>query len=300
MPKGHLPVRSYLAVPVTSQSGEVLGGLFFGHHARGVFTERAERLAAGIAAQAAIAMDNARLYQQVQQALRTRDEFLAAAAHDLKTPIASTKGIAQLLRRRINRMDIPNPERLTEGLERIDQGVQRMTGLIDELLDLARLQMDRPLDLDRERMDLAALLRQAVLDLQPNAPRHTFKVVVPDGGLVGAWDANRIRRVMDNLVSNAVKYSPDGGEVVVRAEEARDDRGRTALVEVTDHGVGIPAADLPYIFERFRRGGNVTFIHGTGIGLGIAQSIVEQHGGSIGVESIEGKGSTFTVRLPLD
>ena len=300
MPPGHVPVRSYLAVPVVSASGEVRGGLFFGHPRPGVFTERSERLAVGIAAQAAVAIDNARLYQQVQQAVRTRDEFLAAAAHDLKTPLAATKGIAQLLRNRIAGMQIPDRERITGGLERIDQSVERMTALIDELLDLGRMQLGQPLDLDRQPVDIYSLMSQVVADLQPNAPRHTFRIVSGDQPIVGNWDPIRLRRVLDNLVSNAVKYSPAGGDVVLRAECSTSANGSMVMIQVTDQGVGIPAADLPFVFERFRRGGNVDFIHGTGIGLGIAQSIVQQHGGSISVESIEGKGSTFTVQLPLD
>ncbi|HEY1297061.1 MAG TPA: PAS domain S-box protein [Chloroflexota bacterium] len=299
MPFGDLPVLSAFAVPVVSRAGQVLGRLFFGHYRPGVFGERSERLAVGIAAQAAIAIDNARLYQQVQQALQTRDEFLAAAAHDLKTPLASTKGTAQLLRKRIEGMQVPESERITSGLRRIDQSVDRMTDLIDELLDLGRLQLGQPLDLDRAPVDLAHLLQQVVADQQPNAPRHTFRVTSDAEPIVGTWDVVRLRRVFDNLVSNAVKYSPDGGEVLVHAESALRPDGRGAVIQVTDHGVGIPAADQPFVFERFRRGRNVAFAHGTGIGLAVSQSIVQLHGGSIHVDSVEGKGSTFTVRLPL-
>lgn len=298
MPKD-LPVQSYLSVPVVSKSGEVLGSLAFGHQENGVFTTRSERLALGIAAQAAIAMDNARLYQQEQQAVRIRDEFLAAAAHDLKTPLGATKGIAQLLKKRIERAAVPDGQRITAGLERIDKSVDRMAGLIDELLDLARLQMGRPLDLERQPTELVQLVRQVYAEHEPNAPRHALKIDVSNRRVVGAWDAVRLRRVIDNLVSNAIKYSPNGGDVLICIEESTTEHGRFAVLRVTDHGVGIPAGDLPHVFERFRRGGNVGFIHGTGIGLGIAQSIVHQHGGSIDVESVEGRGSTFTVRLPL-
>ena len=300
IPDGHLPVRSYLAVPVVSRSGQVLGGLFFGHERTGVFTDRAERLALGIAAQAAVAIDNARLFQEVQRALRTRDEFLAAAAHDLKTPLASTKGIAQLLRRRIERMHLPDSEPITNGLVRIDQSVDHMTGLIDELLDVGRLQMGQPLDLEHASVDLVDMLRKVLSDHEPNAPRHTLRVQAAEEPIIGNWDPIRLRRVLDNLVSNAIKYSPEGGEVSVRVERLVDAGPPIALISVTDHGVGIPATDLPFVFERFRRGGNVGFAHGTGIGLAIARSIVTQHGGSMSVESEEGKGSTFSVRLPLD
>jgi PAS domain S-box-containing protein len=295
-----LSLRSCLMVPVISRSGAILGRLFFGHYQPGAFTERSERLADGIAAQAAVAIDNARIYQQVQQAVQTRDEFLAAAAHDLKTPLAATKGIAQLLRKRIEGKQMADSTRIVSGLERIDQSVDRMTGFIDELLDLGRLQLGQPLDLERRPVDVAVLLREVVADHQPNAPRHTFHVSPIDGKIVGYWDPVRLRRVFDNLVSNAVKYSPDGGEVLLRAERWATAEGCTAVIQVTDHGVGIPPADLPFVFERFRRGGNVAFIQGTGIGLAVAYSILQHHGGSITVESFEGKGSTFTVRLPLD
>jgi signal transduction histidine kinase len=116
-------------------------------------------------------------------------------------------------------------------------------------------------------------------------------------GLVGSWDVRRLERVLANLLENAVKYSPDGGEIVVRV--ARDDADSTAVLQVADTGVGIPAADLPHVFERFYRAGNVGEIQGTGIGLAGVRQIVEQHAGSIAVESCPGIGSTFTVRLPL-
>jgi len=295
MPQGHLPVRSYLAVPVKSRSGEVLGGLFFGHEHAGVFTERAERLAVGIAAQAAIALDNARLYQQVQRAVQTRDEFLAAAAHDLKTPLASMKGIAQLLHNRIRRLELADGERLTDGLARIDATATRMAILVNELLDLARLEMERPLELERQSTDLVALAQQAVADQQPNSPRHRLVVETAHADLVGNWDESRIRRVIDNLLSNAVKYSPAGGDVIVILKR----QGDLAVVEVSDSGVGIPADDLSHIFERFRRGSNVGQIQGTGIGLAISRMIVEQHGGSISAHSSETAGTTFAVRLPV-
>jgi signal transduction histidine kinase len=245
--------------------------------------------------------DLVRARQAAQDAVRTRDEFLAAAAHDLRTPLASTKGIAQLLKKRVQRMQLADGdgERLVEGLDRIDQSVGRMSALIDELLDLARVQMGGPIELERQPTDLDALMRQAVADQTPNAPRHQFRVQASGTPLVGDWDPVRLRRAFDNLLSNAVKYSPEGGDIIIGLAREATDGGEVAVVRVTDHGVGIPAADLPHVFERFRRGGNVAFAQGTGIGLGVVHSIVQQHGGSIEVDSVEGQGSTFTVRLPL-
>jgi signal transduction histidine kinase len=118
--------------------------------------------------------------------------------------------------------------------------------------------------------------------------------------VVGEWDRMRLERVLDNLLSNAVKYSPQGGPIAIRVGREDDAGGAWAVVSVRDDGIGVPAEDLPWIFERYRRAGNVAGrVAGTGIGLAGARQIVEQHGGTIGVESDEGQGTTVTVRLPL-
>ena len=118
--------------------------------------------------------------------------------------------------------------------------------------------------------------------------------------VVGLWDADRLTRVLENLVANAIKYSPAGSTVVVRVDREEAPDGPLAVLSIADQGVGIPAADLPHIFERFRRGGNVAGrIAGSGLGLWGSQRIVAQHGGTIAIDSTEGKGTTVTVRLPL-
>jgi signal transduction histidine kinase len=237
---------------------------------------------------------------EAEAAVRVREEFLSAAAHDLRGPLTAIKGLAQLLHRRATRTDSEEARQLAEGLERIDVGVGKMQALIDELLDVTALQLGRPLLLKRQPTDLVALTRQLAAEQQLGAPRHQirFEATVPE--LVGDWDAARLERVLANLIGNAVKYSPSGGEVVVRVAEATVGDQPGALVQVADRGVGIPAADLPRIFERFQRGSNVEGkIAGTGIGLAGGRQIVQQHGGTIEVESRENVGSTFTVRLPL-
>jgi signal transduction histidine kinase len=119
--------------------------------------------------------------------------------------------------------------------------------------------------------------------------------------VVGLWDADRLTRVLENLVANAIKYSPPGSNVVVRVDREEAPDGPVAVLSITDHGVGIPADDLPHIFERFRRGGNVAGrIAGSGLGLWGSQQIVAQHGGTIAIDSTEGKGTIVTVRLPLN
>jgi signal transduction histidine kinase len=283
-----------------SRSGEVLGGLFFGHAQPGVFTERAERIAAGLAAQASIAMDNARLFEQTQAVLRSRDEFLGSAAHDLKTPLTSIKGISQVLRRRVERNGTVDPDRLAAGLVSIDASATRMSQQIDELLDLARSPGGQPLQLQREQTDLVTLARQVIADQEPAARRQQIHLEVADQHIVGAWDRVRLLRVLENLIGNAIKYSPDDRPIVVEISRQTADGAHWAVLSVRDRGVGIPTTDLPHVFERFFRGGNITAdIAGTGIGLASARQIVEQHAGTISVESHEGQGSTFTVRLPL-
>jgi len=300
VPAGHLPIRSYLAAPVISRSGEVLGELFFGHAEPGVFTARAEHLVAAITAQAAIALENARFHRAARDAVRMRDEFLAAASHDLKNPLGAVKGTAQLLQRVVRRSDLPEAERIIDGLRRIDVTVTRMTRLIDSLLDVTRVQMGRPLPLDRRPTDLVALARQVLDEQQPSADRHRLRLDARVPELVGVWDAARLERMLSNLVSNAIKYSPEGGEITVTvALETGAEPPRAALI-VRDQGIGIPAADLSRIFTRFERGSNVVRrIPGTGIGLAAARQVVEQHGGRITVESQEGVGTTFTVWLPV-
>ncbi|MDP8923691.1 MAG: PAS domain S-box protein [Chloroflexota bacterium] len=229
-----------------------------------------------------------------------KDAFLAAASHDLKNPLTSIKARAQMLQRRAARVEGADGLALLDGLRAIDQTTTRITSMINELLDVARLQMGRPLLLDRETMDLVELARQVVADYQPATDRHELRVEVETTQSVGEWDRPRLERVLSNLVSNAIKFSPDGGRITVRVREERRDDADWVALDVQDQGVGIPADDLPHVFERFFRGSNVTgTIEGTGLGLAGACQIVEQHGGSLTVESREGKGSTFTVRLPL-
>jgi PAS domain S-box-containing protein len=231
---------------------------------------------------------------------RQRDDFLSAAAHDLKSPLASIKGFAQLLRRNLNRRETVDREKILEGLDRIESTTARMTSLIGELLDATALQLDQPLDLRRRPTDLVALAERVVSDQQQTTDHHHLMVESAQEELTGEWDADRLERVLANLLSNAIKYTPEGGDIVVRVDCERDGGQDWAVLEVQDCGLGIPAADLPHIFERFRRGRNVTGeIAGTGIGLSGSKQIVEQHGGTIRVASREGVGSTFTIRLPL-
>lgn len=229
---------------------------------------------------------------------RQKDSFLAAAAHDLKTPLTTIKGLAQVLHRRATRANTPETAQLVNGLEQINLAVTRMNRLINELLDVSRARMGRPIELNRARTDIVALLRRVAAESeQANGRYHIWvEATVPE--LYGMWDTDRLERALGNLLSNAIKYSPAGGEITVTVRTEGDENDYWAVVAVRDRGLGIPSADLPHVFERFYRARNVGHMQGTGIGLAGVLQIVEQHGGTVSVESEEGVGSNFTVRLP--
>lgn len=257
-------------------------------------------LAQHLARRAALAVDNARLYREAQEAVQVRNRLFSSVSHDLKNPLTGIKGMAQLLKRRVARLEIPERERLMEGLSSIDAAATRMTSQIDELLDLARLQLGQSPKIHRRPTDLVKLVQEAASEQQRLTERHRIVVKSDLPRLVGEWDNVRLNRLVMNLISNALKYSPGGGEIEIAVrQEARDGRD-WAVLSVRDEGIGIPAADLEKVFEEFHRGENVEGrISGTGLGLTSARQIAEIHGGSIEVSSEEGGGSTFTVRLPV-
>ncbi|HET9493696.1 MAG TPA: PAS domain S-box protein [Chloroflexia bacterium] len=243
------------------------------------------------------------VYLEAQMAVREREELLSLVSHDLKNPLGAIKGFAQMLQRIVGRadMDEVTARKLVEGLAQIESASTRMNVLLNDQLDLARLQAGQPIELQRQPTDLAALARQVAAEYQRTTAHHRLWVVVPDEGVWGHWDAQRVERSLSNLVSNAVKYSPGGGDVEIVVEREEDEAGRYwARCRVSDHGLGIPEHDLPNIFEWYTRASNVVeAISGTGIGLASVRQVVEQHGGSVEVHSREGEGSTFIVRLPL-
>jgi signal transduction histidine kinase len=232
------------------------------------------------------------------EAVRVRDQFLASASHDLRGPLTAIHGYAALARRRIETGDV---ERAPAALSTIQASVKRLTGTLEELLDLARLDVGQQLALHRASTDLVVLVRRLAADQEIAVERCSVEVRSVETELSGYWDAARLERTLANLVGNAVKYSEPGrAAVTVSVSRDQDAHGEWAVVEIQDHGIGIPPADLPHIFERFHRAANASDrLPGTGLGLAGAREIVEQHGGELRVQSQEGQGSTFTVRLPL-
>ena len=235
--------------------------------------------------------------ESLRHALSSRDQVVSMVAHDLRNPLAVMRTSLPLLRRALS----TSPEgdvrkRGDASLSRLDRQVTKMEKLLDELLDVAQLQTGRPLALERRACDLVVLVRELLLEhsTASGTPKIELRTATPS--LVGGWDAPRLERAIGNLLSNAVKYSPKGSEIVVELEHDGDH----GLVRVSDRGVGIPEADRERIFEWFARGENAErTARGIGVGLAGARRIVQQHGGSLTVESELGVGSTFTVRLPL-
>ncbi|HET7772067.1 MAG TPA: HAMP domain-containing sensor histidine kinase, partial [Chloroflexota bacterium] len=282
--------------------GRTIGAVSFVYAESGRrYAQRDVDVATELAARAAFALDHARLYREAQDAIRSRDDFLASAAHDLKTPLAAVKGMAQFLARQVTRSGSADLPQLAEGLASVDASATRLARQIDQLLDISRLRAGLALDLRRKPTDLVALAEKAAAEHRRPNSAHTVRIETEHDELVGEWDRARLERVFDNLIGNALKYSPGGGEVVVSLTRRREEGGsEVAEVTVRDRGIGIPAADLPYVFDRFHRGSNVPeTIGGTGIGLASVRQIAEQHGGTVDVQSVQGAGSTFIVRLPF-
>jgi PAS domain S-box-containing protein len=233
-------------------------------------------------------------YRQLE---RERETFLSSAAHDLKTPLTTVKAMAQVLQRRIRRHPTPDTEPLIDGLAKIDGTVTRMARLVNDLLDVSRVQTGEAIDLVRGQTDLVDLVRRVVSEMPQG---HRIVVETELNVLPGFVDGDRLERVLTNLLSNAIKYSPDGGPVTVTLSSDDTPEGNWAEIIVRDHGMGIPEMDLPRIFERFYRGQNVQGrLPGTGIGLLGAKQIVEHHGGTITVSSVEDEGTVVVVRVPL-
>lgn len=289
-------VGAIVCVPITAGERK-LGVLALYAERPPIFAVSDMELAQLLADQAAVVLESRALIDDVarmqarEEATRLKEDFLSAAAHDLKTPLTTVVAQAEFLERKALR-DPAAPQDL-QGLQRIVRESKRLASLVTDLLDAARLEQGR-LVAEREPIDLGALVAEVVAR-QPSG-RHAVEVDVR-GAIVGTYDRRRIEQLVDNLLENARKYSPEPTPVCVTVWQHDGE----ARISVRDQGIGIPASDLPAIFERFSRASNVDDrkFHGMGLGLYICRGIVEEHGGRIWAESQVGKGSTFHVALPL-
>jgi len=314
MPPGHLAIRSYLAVPVVSRAGRVLGGLLFGHPEPGVFTERTERILAGVAAQAAIAMDNARLYEVAQKSAlerdallqseraarveaerlsHTKDEFLAMLAHELRNPLAPISSSASLLS-----MQFRDEPRIRQTSTIISRQVRHMSRLIDDLLDVSRVTRGL-VKLQPGVVDFRDIVTGALDQARPLVAEkeHQVTLALPPAPVWVRGDQTRLVQSVANILNNAAKYTPKGG--LIRLALTGDDGGMQLMV--SDNGSGMPPELLPNVFDLFTQGARTLARSqgGLGLGLTLVKRLVELHGGEVSAHSEGvGLGSSFTLRLP--
>ena len=326
MPKGHLPVRSYLAVPVTSRSGEVIGGLFFGHEQPGLFTDRHEELVTGIAGQAAVAIDNARLFQttqrlnetlearviartaeleQAQEALRQAQKMEAVGqltggiAHDFNNMLAVVIGSLDLLGRRLGTGD-PRAKRYVDAAA---DGARRAASLTQRLLAFSRQQPLQPEPIDANKLvtGMSHLIRGSL------GSDVRLETVLAAGGWRIHADPNQLENVLLNLAVNARDAMPGGGRLTIETQNAHIDAryaagnpgvpaGQYVLVAVTDTGSGMPPEVIAKAFDPFFTTKEVG--KGTGLGLSQVYGFVKQSGGHVKIYSEPGQGTTVKVYLP--
>jgi len=285
-----LGLRSAFLLPLTAR-GQILGAISFTMGESGRRFDPVDRPSIEeLVRRASMAVDNARLYAQAQAAIRARDEFLAMASHDLRSPLASLRLQTHLLQEK--RLD---GDRTTETtlIKGIDRASARIIAMLDNLLDVSRIHAGR-ISLELEDIDLADLARDALERQQELLERAgcSWSVNAPQP-VVGHWDRLRLEQVLMNLVSNAAKYGA-GHAVEVSVQSAPG----AGILRVRDGGIGISAEDCAKLFQPFERVGNKAASRGTGLGLWIVRTIVEAMGGSVRVFSEPGHGATFEVALP--
>lgn len=313
-------IKTMFALPLVYK-GEMLGMLTLDHNGKShTFTAREIQVLEGMGRLAAIAIQNIRLLQEANQAAtlreanRLKDEFLSLVAHELRNPLTAVQGYTQMVQRRLRKAGIP--EENLHPLETIIGQAQRMTRLVEDLLDLSRLETGR-LELRVEECDLAEQLSRAIETYTVDNTTHKLSLELasgPDHALyTGQFDCLRLDQVISNLISNAIKYSPEGGLIRVRLTrrpQSQSDLLADKAVEhkevihlsIRDQGIGIPVEQQAALFNRFYRATNSrdSGLPGLGLGLYISSQIIHLHGGRMWAESAgEGQGSTFHFVLPL-
>jgi len=289
----HPPMRGWLAAPFVSRSGKNLGLLQLSDKLEGEFSESDEAIVVQLAHIASVAIENARLYDELRDQDRRKDEFLATLAHELRNPLAPIRTGLEILK------VAGEGERGRKLRDMMERQVGHMVRMVDDLLDVSRITRGK-VELRRERVELRAVVDSALETSRPliESAGHELRTDLPPEPLFLDADPTRLAQVFANLLNNAAKYTPAGGRIRLVAE--RD--GARVVVRVEDTGVGIPADMLPKVFDMFTQVGRSIdrAQGGLGIGLTLVQRLVAMHGGTIDAESEgPGRGSTFTVRLPL-
>jgi len=231
--------------------------------------------------------------ERLKELDRMKSEFLSTAAHELRTPLTSILGFSEILLK--GKLD---KKKQVKFLKIVNKESEGLANIINDLLDVSSIESGRDFEIKKASVEFKDIILENVDIFQEQTDKHTFKVNIPHDLAKIEADKDKINQVMENLISNAVKFSPQGGEITVSIEQSEE----KAKISITDSGIGIPGKDLPHIFEKFYRADNASraAIGGTGLGLSIAKYIVESHAGRIWAESKLGKGSTFSFTLPLE
>lgn len=287
-----LSLASYMSVPLQSRD-EAIGAISFATSDRErLYTREDLSLAQDLARLAAAAVENARLYRRAQELVQLRDDFLSIAAHELRTPLTSLRLRLQVMRRLAAVPDAPR-EKLIEAADGVERQTVRLARLVEGLLDMSRVGSDR-LHIHLEEVDFAVVLREVAVRMKDEAVTAGSAVEVEaPPSFAGTSDLMRVEQVITNLLSNAIKY---GGGKPIHLQLSGDDE--VARIVVTDEGIGIAPEAVSRIFGRFERAVSVRHYGGLGLGLYITRQIVEALGGSIEVDTAEGRGSKFTVSIP--
>ncbi len=280
-------VKSLAMVPVRPEDPVAAIGSYWARRHRA--TQREVELVESLAGLTSVALANVALVAELRHAVKAREDFLEAAAHELRTPmtpIVLQAGAA------LRALDRENVAAAREAIARVQRGLDRAVALANELIDISSELPEEPLALQRKPVELTALVRDVVDRYRAeHGPRLGLSV---DGPVTGRWDHRRIAQVVENLVANALKFGGER-EIEVRVEQGGD----VARLVVADHGIGIAPEDQARIFERFERAASLRHFGGLGLGLWLVRRCVEAHGGTVEVASSLGQGSTFTVSLPL-
>lgn len=285
--------NSYLVVPLSTGERKLGTMEFVSAKPKRRYTKADLVMAEELAGRVAIAIDNARLYREAQEANRIKDEFLAIVSHELRTPLNAILGWTQMLRSR--KLNEATTAKAVETMERNAKSQQK---LIEDILDISRIVLGK-IRLNTCAVHLVTVINAVIENVRPTAEIKAIQIESIFDGSVGQvmGDSERLQQVVWNLLSNAVKFTPKGGRIEVRLEQVNS----TAQIAVRDTGQGISAEFLPYVFERFRQAdGTSTRLHGgLGLGLAIVRHLVEMHNGTVYAASDgEGTGATFTVQLP--
>jgi PAS domain S-box-containing protein len=296
LPESHFPVKSYLAVPVVSREGTIIGGLFFGHSATGRFSAGHEEIVKAIASQAAIAIDNSQLFNdlnnkngELQQINSELDNFVYTASHDLKAPVLNIEGLIYAL---TASLENEKHERVPMMIEMMKTSVLKFKETIQALTDIART--NKNLDEEPDVIDLQEVLEDIRVSMNELIQDTGTRIEVKLGSRYIRFPKANMMSVLQNLIQNAIKYrSPERLPLIIFNCECRDNK---LVIEVKDNGMGIPENQLNKIFVMFKR--YHTHIEGTGVGLYLVKRIIENYKGSVAVESEVDKGTTFTIVLP--